>query len=80
MASSVDLALCKLKTISIAPGKRVYVDFEQQPKAYHDDRCKWNRVVVPQAGYPGCQRLSLDAYCISQKHYRLKQAKIESIQ
>lgn len=41
---------------------------------------KWNRVVVPQAGYRGFHRHNINACYIALKHYKLKQGKIESIQ
>lgn len=48
--------VCKLQTVQIALGKSVFVGFVWQPEASLDDRRKWNRLVVPQAGYPGSQR------------------------
>ncbi len=50
-----------------------------QAQASHDDRRKWNRVVVLQAGYPGFHRHAFNACLIAQKRYKVEQAKLESI-
>lgn len=64
-------ANCRVSRLPL--GKWVYVGFDQQPEASHDDRRKWNRVVVPRAGYPGFHRRNMNARCTALKHHKLEQ-------